>query len=151
MAAARSHRAGAHNPRGARPQRLEERTVAIDGLFDGRAFVQGVAAAGLREAALERGVGGVEEDDLHLVPLAPSVLERAGNEAEILGVAGVHDQGQLGQLVFPEGGEVDELVEQGDRQVVNHVVPGVLEGAGGRRPTTRAAHARDYAIRIYST
>ena len=99
-----------------------------------------VAAARLGVAAHERVVRGVEEEDLDVVPLLPDLLDDARRVREEAALARVDDERDARDLARGVAGELEQLLEEEDGEVVDAVEPGVLERAqGGRLP--RAGHA----------
>ncbi len=108
---------------------------AVDHRAVGR---EGVAPAGLREATDERVVLGVEEDHLHLVALAPRLLDQLGRLGEEVGVAGVDHHRQVVDVGPGVGGQLGDLGEQHRGQVVDAEEAGILQRPeGGGLPCAR--------------
>ena len=116
------------------------RSAAIPSGTDPAVARERVAAARLGVAADERVVRGVEEEDLDVVPLLPHLLDDARRVGEEPPLARVDHERDARDLAGGVPGQLEELLEEEDGEVVDAVEPGVLERAQrGRLP--RPGHA----------
>ena len=118
---------------------LEKTTFRVDRLeqsvrLDGQAMP---APRGLVATHQLRG-GGVEIDDAHSVS-GGSKTGHFGHEFEVLATG---DESELVDRRRRLTGQFDDGVDEGGRQVVDHVPPEILEHGGGGA-STRAGHAGD--------
>jgi hypothetical protein len=136
---------GVDDDLGLGPQVTQHLALGLDAVEQPAVALQRVRAPHALEAAHQRLVGGVEEDQVRV----PARLAQGGQTRLQLGVerAGAHvDHCGDPQLDDPgvahPPGELGHGREQLRRQVVDDVPATVLDDVGGRRPA-RPAHAGD--------